>query len=90
MKIRLTASEVSRSFSDVLNRVVYRQEEFIVERNGQPACQIIPVAPSLSKFTVSDLESLLQSLPAPDPAFWDDVEEGIQAQGEAPPTVWPR
>ena len=90
MKVRMTASEVVRSFSDVVNRVVYRGEEFIVERNGEPACQITPVSPpTRSGFTVADLSHLLRSLPAPDPAFWDDVEQATHLQGELPGTVWP-
>jgi antitoxin (DNA-binding transcriptional repressor) of toxin-antitoxin stability system len=91
MKIRMTASDVVRSFSDVVNRVVYRGEEFIVERNGEPACQITPVSPppSIPGFTIADLNNLLRSLPAPDPAFWDDVEQATHVQGELPGTVWP-
>jgi hypothetical protein len=40
VKTVVTASELARSLSDIMNRVVYRGEEFIVERNGQPTCQI--------------------------------------------------
>jgi hypothetical protein len=74
----------------VVNRVVYRGEEFVVERNGEPACQITPVSSSLrSGFTITDLNALLRSLPAPDTGFWDEVEKAIDMQGGLPGTVWP-
>jgi antitoxin (DNA-binding transcriptional repressor) of toxin-antitoxin stability system len=90
MKIRMSASEVVRSFSDVVNRVVYRGDEFVVECNGEPACQITPIPPSIrAGFTIADLNELLRSLPAPDAGFWDDVEKAVDTQDNLPGTASP-
>ncbi len=87
METRISATEASRRFSDILNRVRYRNEEFVVERGGEPVCRIVPAH---RKFTVKDLAELLDRLPKPDPGFWDDVEWAIKHQGEMPKSPWRR
>ncbi|MFN0071262.1 MAG: type II toxin-antitoxin system prevent-host-death family antitoxin [Chloroflexota bacterium] len=37
---KITATELARNLSDVLNRARYRGEHFIVERNGEPIVTI--------------------------------------------------
>ncbi len=46
----LTASDAARSFSDVVNRVFYRRESFVVERGGEAVCKIEPVGPMSMTF----------------------------------------
>jgi prevent-host-death family protein len=76
MESRISATEAARRFSDLLNRVYYKGEEFVVERGGKPVCRIVP-APR-KRFTGSDLARLWARLPKPDKGFWDDVEEAIR------------
>ena len=82
METHISATQAARSFSDLLNRVRYRGEEFIIERGGEPVCRLVPAGPR--KFTVADMVALLQSLPKPDPGYWDDLE---QIQKEQKPEV---
>ena len=64
MKSRISATQAARSFSDLMNRVRYRGEGFIVERGGKPICEILPATPL--KFSGAELANLLRSLPKPD------------------------
>lgn len=58
---KITATEAARQFREVLNQVQYRGEEYIVERNGQPACRITPVGPP--RATLRDLVQFFQESP---------------------------
>ena len=86
---RLTATEVARSFSDVLNRVHYRNEVIEVERGGAPVCEIRP-AYGHSTFTGTDFATLLRQLPDPGEDYLRSVESAIESQPPAETTKWPR
>ena len=42
MTTRVSATEAVRTFSDLLNRIRYRGEEFVVERAGEAVCRMTP------------------------------------------------
>lgn len=83
---RLTATEAVRNFSELLNRVRYRGESFVIERGGVPIGELGPAAPV--RFTGADLLALLQSLPPPDDGYFDDVERAIADQPRLPESPW--
>jgi prevent-host-death family protein len=85
----LSATEVARRFSDVVNRVRYRNEVVIVERGKEPVCEIGPVKGTPS-FTGADLVALLRSLPPPGKAYLEAVEDGIRSQPRAERARWRR
>ena len=89
MSERVTATEAARNFSDLLNRVRYGHETFVVLRGGEEIAQITPAGSGRSITLAGLIELVLRNAPA-DPSFADDLEE-IQASqpplGEAPP--WP-
>jgi antitoxin (DNA-binding transcriptional repressor) of toxin-antitoxin stability system len=43
MDHRISATELARRLGDVLGRIRYRGESFIVERNGDPVARLGPV-----------------------------------------------
>ena len=86
---KLTATQLARSLSDVLNRVQYKGERFIVERNGRPVATLEPVQADLKKATVGDLIELINRLPTPDEDFADDLEAIQAAQPPAEFHEWP-
>ncbi|MBZ5592917.1 MAG: type II toxin-antitoxin system prevent-host-death family antitoxin [Acidobacteriia bacterium] len=88
MESRISATEAARSFSDLLNRVRYRGEQFVVERGGEPMCRIVPAGPA--KFTLADLARLLETAPQPDAGYWNAVRKGIRRQGKLPKSPWQR
>jgi antitoxin (DNA-binding transcriptional repressor) of toxin-antitoxin stability system len=69
----ISATQAARTFSDLLNRVRYRGEGFVIERGGEAVCQMSPIKPL--RFNGSDFLRLLRSLPKPDAGFWNAVEE---------------
>lgn len=86
MKFRISATKAARSFSDLINRVHYRGEIFIIERGGEPICHIIPT-PS-PKCTVTDFIQLLHNAPKPDDEFLQLIEDLTQHQPSLPPNLW--
>lgn len=82
---RLSATEVARNLSALINRVVYRSEEFLIERGGEAVCRLVPVAPACSG---AKLSALLAELPRPDKEFWDAVEDASLKQPAMPPKTW--
>lgn len=83
---RLSATEAARNFSELLNRVRYRGERFVIERAGIAIGELRPVAPT--RFTGRDLLALMRSLPAVDTSFFDAVEEAARSQQHVPEAPW--
>jgi antitoxin (DNA-binding transcriptional repressor) of toxin-antitoxin stability system len=88
MKSRISATEAVRSFSELMNRVRYRGESFLVERGGKPICEIHPAAPA--KFSGAELANLLRSLPKPDAEYLSIVEELVAKQPSVTKSGWQR
>jgi antitoxin (DNA-binding transcriptional repressor) of toxin-antitoxin stability system len=88
MKSRISATEAARSFSELMNRVRYRGESFVVERSGKPICEIVPAGPP--KFSGAELAGLLRSLPKPDAEYLEVVEELIAKQPTVAESGWQR
>ena len=83
MKTRVSATEAARKFSDILNRVAYKGETFVVERSGRPVCEISPAR--AAKFTARDFVEMLKSAPRPDDRYFDDVEKVIKNRQRVAP-----
>jgi hypothetical protein len=75
-----------RSLSELLNRVCYRGKTFVIERGGEPVCEMSHVKPM--RFTSEDLLTLLHSLPKPDPGYWDAVEKSTKQASVVPQSPW--
>ena len=88
MKIMVSASEAARSFSELLNRVHYRGESFVIARGGKPVGELVPTA--TGRFTMSDLAELLRPLPRPDDEYLSVTEELIATQPKVAKSPWPR
>ena len=56
----LSVTEVSRNLSDIINRVAYRGEAFVVERGGRPVAHLVPV-PRAGR--LGDLSRILDEIP---------------------------
>ncbi len=78
----ISVTEMVRGFSEYVNRVVYRQERFILLKGRKPVAELRPVA---SGVRLSELEEALRSLPRLGPeeaeAFAADLDA---ARGELP------
>ncbi|MBI4859155.1 MAG: type II toxin-antitoxin system Phd/YefM family antitoxin [Candidatus Riflebacteria bacterium] len=79
MAKKLTATEVSRKFSEVIARVHLRGESFLLTRHGRVVARLAPVdSPKVVR--LADLPRVLADLPrlGPDEAtrFEQDLEAG--------------
>lgn len=84
---RITAAHAARSFSEILNRVKYRGESFVVERNREPVCRIEPVA-KRQPLTTDNLAAFWHTLPRPDPQYLDDLNEIRRLFRKLPKSAW--
>lgn len=77
METKITATELAKSLSEILNRIRYRGERFVIQRNGEPIATLTPAGVT-SSMTLTELAAFLESAPRPDEGFADDLE-AIQA-----------
>jgi prevent-host-death family protein len=73
MGARISATELARKLGDVLGKVRYRGEVFVIERNGEPVARLGPV-PSGATPSLLDGLRTWRAAGAPDPEFADDLE----------------
>lgn len=83
---RLTATEVAREFSAVVNRVG-AGEEIEVVRNGVPVVEMRP-AKAGCFLSAARWDELMASAPSPDEDFARDVEAARESIGP-PSSAWP-
>jgi antitoxin (DNA-binding transcriptional repressor) of toxin-antitoxin stability system len=86
---RISATRAARSFAEILNRVKYRGESFIVERNREPVCRIEPVR-GRKRVTTDNFAEFWKSLPRPDDKFAADLDAVHNLFRELPPSAWER
>ena len=86
---RITATEASRNFSDILNRAQYRGESFDVVRAGEVVARIEPA--QRKNMTVGEFRELWKTWPRLDPEdagqFEKDLAD-IRASAPAAPYKW--
>jgi prevent-host-death family protein len=85
MSYRISATELARRLGDVLGRVRYRGDSFVVERHGAPVARIEAVASSEPCTVAGAMAAWLAE--GPDPAFADDLE-AVGAADRAPADPW--
>jgi prevent-host-death family protein len=83
---RLSATDVARNFSDVLNRVA-AGEEIEVTRAGVAVAAIAPARVRL--ISAERFRALLASAPPTDARFGDELREIRRSAGPPEASVWP-
>jgi antitoxin (DNA-binding transcriptional repressor) of toxin-antitoxin stability system len=74
---RISASELARRLGDILGRVRYRGEAFLIERHDVAIARLGPV-PGATRSTLRDAGLAWTSAPA-DSSFADDLERAGRA-----------
>jgi len=90
MRQTINATQAVRTFSELLNEIKYKGTTYTIERSGKPIAELSPVSSSLRKKTLSELSSILDSLPKlGDDAevFAEDVKEARKTQPLVPKGV---
>ncbi len=86
MENRISATDLARRLGDVLGRIRYRGDSFVIERNGDPVARIVPV-PGKSLTTVRQALAAWRAAGRPDPAFAADLER-IDTADTSPADPW--
>lgn len=74
----ITATEASRSLSDVLNKVHYQHQSFDIRRGKEIIAKIIPATPAKQFFKIGDLNKLFKRIPALEKGDSEEFEKSIQ------------
>ena len=86
MPTSVTATELARKLGDLLSRIRYRHESFIVERNGTPIARMVP-AEDRPPAALSDALAAWSGARPVDPAFASDLER-VSAADKPPKNPW--
>ena len=78
----VSATHAARSFSELLDRVCYRGESFVIERGGELVCEMSRVKPP--HFTGADFLTLVRSLPQTRSAFLGCGQRSDKAKANSP------
>lgn len=86
---RITITHLARNLADVVNRVLYRGERFLVTRGDRPAVELVP--PPRSR-RLGDLPGILRDLPRlggeDADRLGEELEEARRALGRPPEDPW--
>lgn len=88
MRERISATDVARNLSDVLNRVRYKGESFLIVRNGEEAGVLSPVSEGSPK-TLRELVGVVREIGSPDEDFASDLEAVRRESPSLPDEPWP-
>ncbi len=73
MEARISATELARKLGDVLGKIRYRGETFVVEKNGKPVARLTGL-PDARAGTAAEVLGAWRESAGSDPAFADDLE----------------
>ncbi len=86
MEHRITATELARKLGDILGKIRYRGDSFVVERNGDPVARLVPL-PEKSTSSLREALAAWRTAGEPDPEFAGDLER-ISAADRPPGNAW--
>ena len=83
MEHTIRATDLARNLGDVLSRVRYRRDSFVIERYGNPVARVVPVETEAGGATLGKLLSALCNGAAGNHAFAEDLD-AVQASDKPP------
>ena len=86
MEKRITATEAVRDFSELLNKIKFKGDHYIIERSGKPVALMEPVKKGKSPKRLKELKSLLKELPQLDDEL-DPFAADLEAISELPQSM---
>ena len=79
----ITVTDAVRNFSELLNSIRYRGEQYTIMKGGKPAATIGPAAGFVKERKLSDLKEIVRNLPRLEDdgdAFARDIAQAIAVQ----------
>ena len=86
MEHRVSATELVRALGDVLNRIRYRGDSFVIEKNGDPVARMSPVAEAPAG-RLGEAIRAWKGAGESDPDFADALEQ-VGAADTPPEAPW--
>ena len=86
MEHTIRATGLARNLGDVLSRVRYRHDSFVVKRNGKPVARVVPVAGAAGA-TVAEALTAWTGGTEVDRTFADDLA-AVDASDRPPANRW--
>jgi len=87
MKHTIRVTDLARNLGDVLSRVRYRRDSFVIERYGNPVARIVPVESEADDATLGKVLSARCDGAAGDHAFAEDLH-AVDASDKPPVNRW--
>jgi antitoxin (DNA-binding transcriptional repressor) of toxin-antitoxin stability system len=87
MATKITATELAKNLSDLLSRITYRGEEFVIERNGDPIAKLTPPDQPAGVDLMEFIDEL-RGVPRPDDRFAEDLAYIHATQGVVERDLW--
>ena len=87
MEHTIRATDLARSLGDVLAKVRYRHDSFVIERNGTPVARVVPMEPSSTAATVAEALTAWVEGGGTDRTFADDLDK-VGAADHPPANPW--
>jgi hypothetical protein len=86
MEHRITSTDLARRLGDILGRIRYLRDSFVIERNGEPVALLAPL-PGSSPATVREGLRAWAEAGDPDPGFAEALER-VNAADRVPEDPW--
>ena len=86
MERTIRATDLARNLGDVLSKVHYRRDSFVVKRNGRPVARVVPIEPEAKGATVGEALAIWCK-GDDDPGFADDLD-AVNASDRPPTNRW--
>lgn len=79
----ITATEAARGFSDLLHRVHYLQESFVVTKGNKPMAYVFPATPNSSSLSLHGLAARMKRKVPKNPTY----DDALAALRRLPPQM---
>ena len=86
MESRISATDLARHVGDVLGKVRFRRDTFVIERNGEPVARLSPIPWHGDVTLVEGLRAWLEAGPANED-FADDLD-AVNRADRPPRNPW--
>jgi prevent-host-death family protein len=87
MEHTIRATELARNLGDVLSKVRYRRDSFVIKRNGKAVARVVPVEPDADEATLGEALATWCDGASDDRAFADDLD-AVNASDKPPTDRW--
>ena len=84
MEYTIRATDLARNLGDVLSKIRYRRDSFVIERNGKPVARVVPIEQATDDATLAEVLTVWCDGAAGDDAFATDLD--LVNSSDRPPT----